>query len=338
MKKGLKDNKSIQLFVGAAESYNVEATFVANYKLSIGPIDVDEFDDPPWLTIRLERESGCLDIELINAESKVLDFSPAIENDLNNDLSKYFRMFLQEIKKWVRDNGQNVSRELPFGQHLFGEPRKKPEVDTKKEQDVYNNLEYWVEEHSVERGFEEDVDGLIDLLDQGKYEDVLKPESGYVYRGMAMPTIFVKDKMGMNIFDNASYDNPIIALDKRIDFNPRGRAGFSSWSYNILTAQTFSSINSDTADIAWGEALELVSVILRASIPEDGDFMLNHKEIPVLKKMKESEVLTLGKVRCSVILIPFGMILQQNNGEISKKKLNSYIIDVIREQGDSLFK
>jgi hypothetical protein len=217
---------------------------------------------------------------------------------MNNMLKEYIQQVIREAT--------NASQEKPFGNHLFGWARDIPEEDTKEEWQIYYNLKNFVRSYKQKPDLIKQAQYLLSLMDNGKYNDVLKPKEGIVYRGMAFGKrnyTEIESLFGDTSFSEITTEQPFISKDSFV-YSPLDSKPLSSWSYDFNIAFDFSRQRNP---------VELsIGVIMSAVVPSGGNFVLNHEEVPIMKSMKESEVVSLGDVKCmKTIIIPFEQVFEQ---------------------------
>ena len=209
---------------------------------------------------------------------------------------------LEKYIKYLLEYETNATEEMPFGNHLFGDPRKKGEADTKSEDFIYAILSRWIKDESFTTYLEKHIDELAYLLKTGKYKDVLSPPSGVVWRGTSIPfeeaTLYsIPNKV---VSDIRNGHRKSFLIRKNFDWTPRGNR-FSSWSYKLNIAIDFML---ESARHHKSFSNKEIGIILRAEVPTNGKFIFNWKEVPVMVQQKEQEVISIGKVKSSVYVIP----------------------------------
>lgn len=209
---------------------------------------------------------------------------------MNKLLEKYIGIIIEAEEVHL----SNWSWDKPFGNHLFGTARHKPETDTSDEAQIYNAVVDWNISSEKSPNTHEYFMELEQLLKDGKYEDVLRPENGTVYRGTSWNIGNVERKYGKDVVDRIKAGE-IINVGKII-YSPRGKQ-LSSWTYNKTLPFYF----------GWSAAVEgeNVSAIMMAKIPNSGNFILNWKEVPILATSgDEEEVIAIGNIDCELMFFP----------------------------------
>ena len=227
---------------------------------------------------------------------------------------------LEQYIKALLENETNASEEMPFGNHLFGEYREKNEPDTDIEKRIYSMLADWViENDDKETELVTTIFELEKLLKDGKYEDVLRPKAGNVYRGIRMSFEEALSMFGheMNEF-NLKIPCKIFSL--KHSYSSR-RQPISSWSYDLHMARNFATPESQNKSHVGKR--DTVSVIMKATVPQSGDFILNYNEIPVMSdtsEFDEKEVIGVGNINVNSFLVfPFSKLVNQELAQIKNR-------------------
>jgi len=205
------------------------------------------------------------------------------------ELEQYIRMLVEEET--------NATEDMPYGNHLFGDARKKEEKDTGEEKKLYKSLEAWVYDSS-DGDINNFLEQVLDLLKQGKYEDVLRPESGTVYRGTSITVEKARSLFGKDI-DRKTNSRGVLHDVGTIDYVPRAKKS-ASWTYDRNTAVRFAG--ADIRNSLSGKKVDNLGMLLTAKIPNSGHFIINYKEIPYMVEYSEEEVISIGNIECSVTL------------------------------------
>jgi hypothetical protein len=230
-------------------------------------------------------------------------FSGYMQIDKNFLLCYELLEFFRHAEEWKKSS-PSVSNEEPFGKHLFGIARRKNERDTNEEAKIYNILDNWISNGEASPQLTVSIKKLLELLNAGKYNDVLRPDPGIVYRGILVSERFAATKFGNSVFNNVSVKNPFTIIQKPVLYKPK-RMTLSSWSYDPKLAISFSSPLS-YAGSGTKKFENFVSLIYQANVPSGGAFIFDHKEIPIMKGIGEKEVVSVGDIMCDqVVVVPF---------------------------------
>jgi hypothetical protein len=223
------------------------------------------------------------------------------------------------IQQLVEDElSTNATKNKPYGNYLFGEPRQKPtrqrpEKDTEKEIQIYDMIHRWTELGDLTNTeFPRELIALRGILDKGLYKDVLEPSrGGVVYRGMQSSVSKIKKKFGENIFDNVTDKDPIVKINN-VKYYP-GNKWLSSWTYNPKVAVDFSAYAEFQHQKTMYSSKTVVYVVYKANV-DSSNFILNYKEFKGSTYMQEEEeLISLGPVNCEeVVLAPMGVLYNTN--------------------------
>lgn len=226
---------------------------------------------------------------------------------------------LEQYIRHLIEQETNATEDMPFGNHLFGEFRKRNEPDTDMEKRIYSVISNWIHNNDEQDGKIVDVaQKLIRLLMDGKYEDVLRPENGSVYRGLKMSGEEADSFFGKDVMAELNIENPYTVIDKQISYSSR-RHLLSSWTYSPLIAKNF--MHPRATNMSTVGKGDTVSVMMRANIPKSGDFLFNHQEIPVMGAAvyDEEEVIAVGSVNVEGFFVfPYSRLVDEEKSRAEK--------------------
>jgi len=256
-------------------------------------------------------------------------------------------MSISKIKKLINIllEAEMQSNNEPFGKILFSPQRKdnvdKSEPNTVPEDNLKNALKNHYDQ-TTSKDLEVDVPVILDLINQGKYNDILKPSPGYAYR--ILSNVFVADAINLldvnekDIIKNAS-DKPWI-IEKPIILSPKNsKSNLQSWTYNLLKLD-FGEFRNGRLEIILEAPVENNVFFMNPRAAEKLSFISNFSD--------EYETISVGSVTCSRVLVYYTVnqklkidleLVKKYVDFINKKghqieeKINNEILDFYHKNG-----
>jgi hypothetical protein len=242
-----------------------------------------------------------------------------------NKLKKIINFLVEnELKNTIQSND---SKDDIFGKILFSPERKdnvdKTEPNTAEEKDLKTSLiKHYIEGNSS--NLVEWVPEILNLINQGKYTQELRPPSGYVYRVLSELTPSqAASIVGVSVEEikaNAT-DRPWV-IEKSIELKPT-KNKIQSWTTSLIQLD-FGNFDDDS-----------VEIILEAKT-DNNTFFLNPslaKKIEFLSEFEnENEVISLGTVACTRAMIYYTTAATATKSKIDINLVKKYV-DFINKKG-----
>ena len=207
---------------------------------------------------------------------------------------------MKELEQYIRmliENETNATKDMPYGNHLFGLDRGLGEWDTDEERKFAVTLFKYISNNSSNQKLSKYLYQALALMKDGKYEDMLKPLPGMVYRGMNISEDYSKKMFNVGydeIFNSGVYQ---VEMDG-VSYSPIANDVVGSWSYGKKTAEDFASDGTYRRDI--GKSNRIAAVFSKKLPTSDGIFIMNSKELEKIGNKwsrGEREVLSVGEIK-----------------------------------------